>query len=208
MVTVSTKGQKVERVWMVKRALVAPAGMVILLGTLARLELLRNCTTTPPAGAGPLRVTVPVAVLPPHTVVGLIVSDWSVTLGAGLTVRVAVRETPPADAVIVTLVVLETARVETVKVALVVPAGTVTVLGTVATLGLLLLRFTTNPPDGAGAVRVTVPVLLLPPTTLVGFSVRLLRLGCVGPPPPTACNARYTFSRPALGAIVRPLKGW
>jgi len=200
--------EKAERVWMVKRALVAPAGTVTVLDTLARLELLRNCTTTPPAGAGPLRVTVPVAVLPPHTVVGLIVSDWSVTLGEGLTVRVAVRETPPAEAVIVTLVALETARVETVKVALVVPAGTVTVLGTVATLGLLLLRFTTNPPDGAGAVRVTVPVLLLPPTTLVGFRLRLLRLGCVGPPPPTACNARYTFSRPALGAIVRPLKGW
>jgi len=200
--------EKAERVWMVKRALVAPAGTVTVLGTLARLELLRNCTTTPPAGAGPLRVTVPVAVLPPQTEVGLIVSDWSVTLGAGLTVRVAVRETPPAEAVIVTLVALETARVETVKVALVVPAGTVTVLGTVATLGLLLLRFTTNPPDGAGAVRVTVPVLLLPPTTLVGFRLRLLRLGCVGPPPPTACNARYTFSRPALGAIVRPLKGW
>ena len=197
--------EKAERVWMVKRALVAPAGIVTLLGTLARLELLRSCTTTPPAGAGPLRVTVPVAVLPPQTEVGLIVSDWSVTLGEGLTVRVAVREMPPADAVIVTLVALETARVETVKVALVVPAGTVTVLGTVATLGLLLLRFTTNPPDGAGAVRVTVPVLLLPPTTLVGFRLRLLRLGCVGPPPPTACNARYTFSRPALGAIVRPL---
>jgi len=205
MVTVSTKGQKVERVWMVKRALVAPAGTVTVLGTLARLELLRNCTTTPPAGAGPLRVTVPVAVLPPQTEVGLIVSDWSVTLGAGLTVRVAVRETPPAEAVIVTLVALETACVETVKFALVAPAGTVTVLGTVATFVLLLLRFTTNPPDGAGAVRVTVPVLLLPPTTLVGFRLRLLRLGCVGPPPPTACNARYTFSRPAFGAIVRPL---
>ncbi len=200
--------EKAERVWMVKRALVAPAGMVILLGTLARLELLRNCTTAPPAGAGPLRVTVPVAVLPPQTEVGLIVSDWSVTLGAGLTVRVAVRETPPAEAVIVTLVALETACVETVKFALVAPAGTITVLGTVATFVLLLLRFTTNPPDGAGAVRVTVPVLLLPPTTLVGFRLRLLRLGCVGPPPPTACNARYTFSRPALGAIVRPLKGW
>jgi len=197
--------EKAERVWMVKRALVAPAGTVTVLDTLARLELLRNCTTTPPAGAGPLRVTVPVAVLPPQTEVGLIVSDWSVTLGEGLTVRVAVRETPPAEAVIVTLVALETARVETVKFALVAPAGTVTVLGTVATFVLLLLRFTTNPPDGAGAVRVTVPVLLLPPTTLVGFSVRLLRLGWVGAPPPTACNARYTFSRPAFGAIVRPL---
>ena len=197
--------EKAERVCMVKRALVAPAGTVTVLDTLARLELLRNCTTAPPAGAGPLRVTVPVAVLPPHTVVGLIVSDWSVTLGEGLTVRVAVREMPPAEAVIVTLVALETACVETVKFALVAPAGTVTVLGTVATFVLLLLRFTTNPPDGAGAVRVTVPVLLLPPTTLVGFRLRLLRLGCVGPPPPTACNARYTFSRPAFGAIVRPL---
>jgi hypothetical protein len=68
-----------------------------------------------------------------------------------------------------------------VKFALVAPAGTITVLGTVATFVLLLLRFTTNPPDGAGAVRVTVPVLLLPPTTLVGFRLRLLRLGCVGP---------------------------
>ena len=93
MVTVLT--EKAERVWMVNRALVAPAGIVILLGTRARLELLRNCTTTPPAGAGPLRVTVPVAVLPPQTEVGLIVSDWSVTLGEGLTVRVAVREMPP-----------------------------------------------------------------------------------------------------------------
>jgi hypothetical protein len=201
MVTVAM--EKAERVWMVKRALVAPAGMVMLLGTLARLELLRNCTTTPPAGAGPLRVTVPVAVLPPQTEVGLIVSDWSVTLGAGLTVRVAVRETLPAEAVIVTLVALETARVETVKFALVAPAGTITVLGTVATFVLLLLRFTTNPPDGAGAVRVTVPVLLLPPTTLVGFRLKLLRLGCVGLL--TACNARYTLSRPAFGAIVRPL---
>ena len=192
---------------MVKRALVAPAGMVILLGTLARLELLRNCTTTPPAGAGPLRVTVPVAVLPPQTEVGLIVSDWSATPDeGGLTVRVAVRETPPADAVIVTLVALETARVEMVKFALVAPAGTVTVLGTVATFVLLLLRLTTNPPDGAGPLRVTVPVLLLPPTTLVGFRLKLLRLGCVGLL--TACNARYTFSRPAFGAIVRPLKGW
>ena len=192
---------------MVKRALVAPAGMVMLLGTLARLELLRSCTTAPPAGAGPLRVTVPVAVLPPQTEVGLIVSDWSLTLGEGLTVRVAVRETPPAEAVIVTLVALETTRVETVKFALVAPAGTVTLLGTVAIFVLLLLRLTTNPPDGAGAVRVTVPVLLLPPTTLVGFRLRLLRLGWVGAPPPIARNARYTFSRPAFGASVRPLNG-
>jgi hypothetical protein len=174
MVTVLT--EKAERVWMVNRALVAPAGIVILLGTLARLELLRSCTTAPPAGAGPLRVTVPVACCRPQTEVGLIVSDWSVTLGEGVDREGRRARNAPAEAVIVTLVAPETARVETVKFALVVPAGTVTLLGTVATLVLLLLRFTTKPPDGAGAVRVTVPVLLLPPTTLVGFRLRLLSL--------------------------------
>jgi hypothetical protein len=208
MVTVSTKGQKVERVWMVKRALVAPAGTVTVLGTLARLELLRSCTTTPPAGAGPLRVTVPVAVLPPQTEVGLIVSDWSVTFEAGVDregrrARNAPRRGGNHHA---------RSAGDGVRGDREVRAGRACrhsdVLGTAATLGLLLLRFTTKPPDGAGAVRVTVPVLLLPPTTLVGFRLRLLRLGCVGPPPPTACNARYTFSRPAFGAIVRPLKGW
>jgi len=52
---------------------------------------------------------VPVALLPPVTDVGLMVSDWRVTLDeGGLTVRLAERVTPPADAVMVTLVVLET----------------------------------------------------------------------------------------------------
>ena len=50
--------EKAERVWMVKRALVAPAGTVTVLGTLARLELLRSCTTTPPAGATSARFTI------------------------------------------------------------------------------------------------------------------------------------------------------
>lgn len=182
--------EKEDLVRMVKLALVAPAGTVTVFGTLARLELLRSCTVTPPAGAGPLRVTVPVALLPPQTAVGLMVSDCRETLlEDGFTVKVAVRETPPAEAVMVTFVLAETAVVETVKFALVAPAGTVTLLGTEATLGLLLLRFTTNPPEGAAAVSVTVPVALLPPTTLVGFRLSVFRLGCVGPPP-TACRAR------------------
>jgi hypothetical protein len=44
-----------------------------------------------------------------------------------------------------------------VKVALVAPAGTVTLAGTVATAVLLLDRVTTVPPDGAGLFNVTVP---------------------------------------------------
>ena len=42
------------------------------------------------------------------------------------------------------------------KVALVAPAGTVTLAGTIAN-ELLLLNPTTTPPDGAAALRVTVP---------------------------------------------------
>ena len=57
------------------------------------------------------------------------------------------------------------------KVAAVVPAGTVTVDGTLAFVGLLLDRAITSPPAGAGAVIVTVPVALDPPLTLEGFTV-------------------------------------
>jgi hypothetical protein len=44
-----------------------------------------------------------------------------------------------------------------VKVALVVPAATVTLPGTVAADGLLPLSVTTAPPAGAALVRATVP---------------------------------------------------
>jgi hypothetical protein len=59
----------------------------------------------------------------------------------------------------------------TVKVALVFPACTVTLEGTVATDVLLLVRVTVAPPEGAAALRVTVPVELFLPLTLVGFRV-------------------------------------
>ena len=62
--------------------------------------------------------------------------------------------------------------VRMVNVARVCPAGIVTEVGTVATFVLLLLSRTTAPPAGAGAFSDTVPVLLLPPTTVLGLSVR------------------------------------
>ena len=64
-----------------------------------------------------------------------------------------------------------TLLVVTVKVALVAPAATVTLAGTVATAVLLLDSVTTAPPLGAAPLRVTVPCEELPPVTLVGFSV-------------------------------------
>ena len=70
-----------------------------------------------------------------------------------------------------------TAKVVTVKVAPVAPAGTVTLAGTVATAGLLLVSETTAPPVRAGALSVTLPVERDPPLTLVGFSVSEVRVG-------------------------------
>ena len=71
-----------------------------------------------------------------------------------------------------------TALVVIGKVALVPPAATVTLEGTVAAAVLLLERATWAPPAPAGPLRVTVPVEdCVPPTTLVGFSVSEERVG-------------------------------
>ena len=76
--------------------------------------------------------------------------------------------TPPKDAEIVTAVDLVTALVPTANVALVAPAGTGTLVSTLATA--LLLLESGAPPAGAGPFNVTVPVEELPPVTLVGLS--------------------------------------
>ena len=65
-------------------------------------------------------------------------------------------------------------------VALVAPTGTVTLAGTVATAVLLLESVTSAPPEGAAAVKVTVPVEKLPPTTDVGLTLTADRLAGAG----------------------------
>ncbi len=65
-----------------------------------------------------------------------------------------------------------TALVLAVKVAVVAPAGTATLAGTVATAVLLLERVTTAPPLGAAPLSVTVPCEEVPPVTLVGLKAR------------------------------------
>src|SRR6516162_7993475 len=64
-----------------------------------------------------------------------------------------------------------TAVVLIVKVALLLPAGTVTLEGTLAA-ALLLESITCAPAVGAGPLSVTVPVVdCVPPVTLLGFNV-------------------------------------
>jgi hypothetical protein len=77
----------------------------------------------------------------------------------------------------VTWVEAVTARVVTVKAALVAPAGMVTLAGTVAAAVLLLESETTAPLVRAGPLSMTLPVEGAPPLTLVGFSVSMVRVG-------------------------------
>jgi len=83
---------------------------------------------------------------------------------------------PPPEPVIVTAVELTTALVVTAKVALVAPAPTVTLAGTVATPEFELARLTRSPALGAALVKVAVPVAEAPPVTVAGFRVIALRL--------------------------------
>ena len=81
------------------------------------------------------------------------------------------------EAEIVPEVETRTAEVLTVNVALVAPAGTVTLEGTLAA-PLLLESRTSAPPAGAGPLSVAVPVEdCKPPITLVGFSESEERVG-------------------------------
>ncbi len=126
-------------------------------GTVATdVLLLVSVITAPPEGAAPFRVTVPVELFPPLTLVGFKVSEERLTLDVGVMVSDACAELDPSVAVITAVVVVVTDVVVMVKVALVLPDATVTLLGTLAE-PLLLESETTLPPDGAAADRFTVP---------------------------------------------------
>jgi hypothetical protein len=99
---------------------------------------------------------------------------------------------------IVTFVFAATVKVVTGKVALVAPAGTVTLAGTVATAVLLLASVTTAPPAGAGPVSVAVPVDGFPPWTLVGLNPTELRLAG---PPTLKCGRTAIQSRKKSRAV-------
>ena len=127
--------------------------------------LLCKATTTPAAGAAPVRVTVPVELFPPTTEVGVLVNEdktGAFTVNVTLRVSLYVAE-------IVTEVLAATGVVVIEKVADVLPVGTVTLAGTCAADVLLLCNVTTIPGATAAAFSVTVPVELFPPTTVEGL---------------------------------------
>ncbi len=144
----------------VKVALVAPARTVTLEGTLAAPLLLASRTCAPPAGASPLRVTVPVEdCTPPMTLVGFSVSEETVGRGGGVTVRVVVVifVKVPDVPLMVTVTVPEVAALL---------AASVNVLVVVAGLGLNVAVTPLGRPDANK--------LTLPPKPFCGVTVTVL----------------------------------
>lgn len=89
-----------------------------------------------------------------------------------LTVRVADLMILPWDALIVVVILRFPLVVVIAKVADELPERIVTVAGTLARYGWLLDKCTTMPPEGAGALSVTLPVEEAPPTTVDGLRVK------------------------------------
>ena len=174
---------------MVKLTLVEPAAIAMLAGADAIDGLLVvTPINAPPAGAGPFSVTVPVAVVPPRTEVGLNEPDAS---AAAATVRLTACTAVPYCAEIVATVSTATGKLRIVNVALVAPLAMVTVAGGTATPALLLLSRMTAPPLGAGPFSESVPVDEVPPRTELGFRDSVLRLAAITVSDPVWLLAPY-----------------
>lgn len=145
-----------------------PAGMTRLAGTVAAGLLLDKVTRIPPAGAGEPRLTVPVELAPLATVEGDSETPESVPWPAVAALMVKEADTLFAEvAVMLSVVAVLTAVVETAKVPDEAPAAMTSVPGTVAA-ALLLASVTRMPPVGAGAASVTVAVEAPPLATVAG----------------------------------------
>jgi hypothetical protein len=151
-------------------AVVLPAAITALAGTLATAPLALASVTVVELGTVLLIRTVPVTDPPPAMAVGL-----SETVSVRRA-SAAVREAPDAVAVSVAVDAEVTPVVVTVNGALVAPAGISTVAGRV-TAELLSDSETESPPAGAGVARVTVAPTGLPLTTLAAERVRAERAG-------------------------------
>jgi len=148
----------------VKLAEAAPAGTVTIGWGRATRLLVESVTVTPPAGAGPLKNTVPERLFPPTTLAAASVIDdrRGGAFGSGPRFRNTVFVTPPAVALTLTVVPMATGLVVIVKLVALFPAGMETVGGTWTTDGLSLVSVTAPPPVGASMTVETVPVVDAP----------------------------------------------
>lgn len=157
-------------------AVVWPAGIVTLAGTVTSGLLLSNRTMAPPAAAGPLSDTVPATLARLEAVAPESAKEASV---GAWTCRAA---DAPHAVLAAALIVADTAAgvgvVVIAKLAAVWPAAIFTKFGT-CTKGLLLSRLTGAPPAGAGAVKLTAPFIPMPPTTVPAASVTASTQGSV-----------------------------
>ena len=108
-------------VFAVKVLLVVPWLIVTLAGTVVEGSPLESVTRASPVGAGPFRVTVPIATLPPLTLAG---AKETEAIPDGFTIRDAVALAESYDPVILMAVATGTGLVVTVKLASVCPWGT------------------------------------------------------------------------------------
>jgi hypothetical protein len=151
-------------------AVVCPASTVTVPGTVTEALLADSVTAVPPVGAAAFSVTVQTLVPAPFRLAGLqlmLVSEIEANRD-----RDVVLDTPPKDAVTVTVVAEVTAEALALNVAVVCPAGTVTVAGTV-TEALLADSVTAVPPVGAALPSATVQTLAPAPVRLAGLQLTL-----------------------------------
>jgi hypothetical protein len=147
-----------------------PAWTVIVdAGTGSSALLLERETAVPPAGVVLLRFTAHVVMAPEVKLVGLQVSEETVTADTRLIVAVWVK--PLRVAVSVALWSLAMLPAVAVKLVVAEPAGTVMVDTRTGSEALLLKRETAAPPAGAALFRVTVHTALVPEVRLVGLQV-------------------------------------
>ena len=156
-----------------KVAVVEPCATVTLAGIVSPAGELDKLTSAPPDPAALVRVTVPVAEPPLASVLGATATlDSAAAPAGGFTVTVELVFTLRYEAVIVTVVAVETVPAVTEKVVVVEPCATVTLAGIVSPAGELD-KLTSTPPDPAALVRVTVPVAEPPLAIVLGATATL-----------------------------------
>ena len=186
-------------------AVAAPGSTATLAWTAAPAVFELDRATTTLSDAGPLKVTVPSARLPPKNpkrLAGAMVTVETEMGGTKVIKPVCVTE--PRLAEMLTGVAAATALVATVKVAEVAPAGMVTdALGKKAPAGLSLASATTEPPAGAGPPSFTVPFTVEdPPTTKLESSpIRPSKGGL-----PMVLRAMYTAVPSTMARSGDPLR--